>query len=145
MKHVRPTYEFHMRQKSCTDKEMSSNEYLKNSVQLNLITYSFLCLITYNVQSLYFHRGCARELDNRDCDCGGFGDQCRRFCVRARVFTQTASPFGGYPPAALTGTDSEFIDAIRVGITPTTPSVETFQWRICGTFGCQQAGLKCFF
>ena len=67
------------------------------------------------------------------------------FCGHARVFTQTASPFGGYRPAALTGTDSEFNDAIHAGITPTTTSVENFQWRICGTIRCQQAGLKCFF
>ena len=64
-----------------------------------------------------FHRGCARELDDSDSDYGGFGDQCRRFCGRARVL-----------PATRTGTDSEFTETIRAGITPTTLSFETFQW-----------------
>ena len=92
-----------------------------------------------------FHCGCARELLNdRDGDFGGFGDHCRHFYGRAHMFTQTSSPFSGYP-ALGTGTDSEFIDAIRVGITPTTPSVETVQCRICGIFCCHQAELKCFF
>ena len=131
-----------MRQKSCTDEEICSNLYLQNSVQLNLISYSFSCIITSNVCYIFsFHRGCARQLDHRYGDFGRFDDQCRRICGRARVFTKTSSPFGGHS-AAGTGTDSELVDAIRAGVTPTTPSVETVQCRIRGTFCGHQAGLK---
>ena len=85
-----------------------------------------------------FHRGCARQLDHRY---GRFDDQYRRICGRARVFTKTSSPFGGHL-AAGTGTDSELVDAIRAGVTPTTPSVETVQCRIRGTFCGHLARLK---